>query len=50
MGKLTKKTKVICLVLVVVIIAGIVVIATAGFNVELSMQKNNRVWKNRPFM
>mgnify|MGYP002516715009 CR=1 FL=1 len=43
MGKLTKKTKVICLVLVVVIIAGIVVIATAGFNVELSMQKNNRV-------
>lgn len=43
MGKLTKKTNVICLVLVVVIIAGIVVIATAGFNVELSMQKNNRV-------
>lgn len=43
MGKLTKKIKVICLVLVVVIIAGIVVIATAGFNVELSMQKNNRV-------
>lgn len=43
MEKSTKKTKVICLILAVVIIAGIIVVATTGFNVELNMQKNNRV-------
>ena len=43
MEKLTKKTKAICLILAVVIIAGIVVMATAGFNLELSMQKNDRL-------
>ena len=43
MKKLTKKTKVICLILAVIIIAGIIVVATTGFNVELDMQKNNRV-------
>ena len=43
MNKLTKKTKAICLILAVVIIAGIVVMATVGFNIELSMQKNNRI-------
>ena len=43
MKKLTKKTKAICLILAVVIIAGIVVMATVGFNIELSMQKNNRI-------
>ena len=43
MKKLTKKTKVICLILAVVIIAGIVVMATVGFNIELSMQKNDRL-------
>ena len=43
MEKLTKKTKAICLILAVVIIAGIVVMTTVGFNVELSMKKNNRI-------
>lgn len=43
MKKLTKKTKVICLILAAVIIAGIIVTATVGFNVELNMQKNNRI-------
>lgn len=43
MEKLTKKTKAICLILAIVIIAGIAVIATIGFNVELNMQKSDRV-------
>ena len=43
MEKLTKKTKAIFLILAVVIIAGIVVMDTVGFNIELSMQKNNRI-------
>ena len=40
MNKLTKKTKAICLILAVVIIAGIVVMATVGFNIELRMKMN----------
>ena len=43
MEKLTKKTKAIFLILAVVIIAGIMVVATTGFNVELKMKQNNRV-------
>lgn len=43
MEKLTKKNKLIILILAVIIIAGIAVIATIGFNFELSMQKNNKV-------
>ena len=43
MKKLTNKTKAICLILAVVIIAGIAVIATMGFNIELNMQKSDRV-------
>ena len=38
MEKLTKKTKAIFLILAVVIIAGIMVVATTGFNVELKMK------------
>ena len=43
MEKITNKTKVICLILAVVIITGIIVIATVGFNVELNLKANNRV-------
>lgn len=43
MKKSTKKTKAIYLILAVVIIIGIVVVTTIGFNIELSMKKNNRV-------
>lgn len=43
MEKLTKKNKLIILILAVIIIAGIVVAATIGFNFELGMQKNNKV-------
>ena len=43
MEKLAKKNKLIILILAVIIITGIVVAATIGFNFELSMQKNNKV-------
>ena len=43
MEKLAKKNKLIILILAVIIIAGIVVAATIGFNFELGMQKNNKV-------
>lgn len=43
MEKLTKKTKAICLILAIVIIAGIVIMATIGFNIELSIKRNDRV-------
>lgn len=43
MEKLTKNTKIIILILAIVIIAGIAVIATMGFNFNLNMQSNNRV-------
>lgn len=43
MEKLTIKTKSICIILAAVIIAGIIVITTVGFNVELNMKANNRI-------
>ena len=46
MKKLTKKIKAIFIILAIVIIAGIAVVATKGFNIELSMQSNNRVELN----
>lgn len=46
MKKTTKKTKLICIVLAIVIIAGIAVVATMGFNIELNMQNNNKVELN----
>lgn len=46
MKKLTKKMKLICIILAIVIIAGIAVVATMGFNIELNMQNNNKVELN----
>ena len=43
MEKLTIKTKSICIILAAVIIAGIIVITTVGFNVELNMKANNLI-------
>lgn len=46
MKKTTKKTKLICIVLAIVIIAGIAVVATMGFNIQLDMQNNNIIELN----
>lgn len=43
MEKLIKETRIILIILAIIAVAGIVVIATVGFNFELSMQSNKRI-------
>ena len=43
MKNITKKQKIIFIILAVIIIAGIAVISTIGFNLELKMQETKKI-------